>query len=83
MLIVNDSRRDSYALAVHVEVFDAAACYCCRFAHKAGKQGFFRQKHRLRDAVSCLSISVFRAALIVRIRRYIGTGLLYLCRHRH
>jgi len=45
MFIVNDSWRDGYALAVHVEVFDAAGCCCCRFVHKAGKQGFFRQKH--------------------------------------
>jgi len=45
MFIINDSWRDSYALAVPVEVFDAAGCCSCRFAHKEGKQGYFRQKH--------------------------------------
>jgi hypothetical protein len=80
MFIVNDARCNCY---VRVAVFDGAGCYCIRHAQKTKKQGIYRKKTLMRDADARSPISVFPAALIVRMQHIVGPVVLFLCRHRH
>jgi hypothetical protein len=83
VFIVNNSRRNGYAPAVHVDVQDAVGRWCCVLAHKAGKQGFLRQKNVVRHADPCRWFSVFCASPVVQLRCHIGPVMLFLCRHLH